>query len=288
MTVETPPSVRKRPALFRALGNREPPAEVIVAGKLYRRAEVFKHDSWAATATYADQDAELIVCKFNRVQSILGLPMKWLGRAASAREAGFLRQLSDVGFVPRDLGPVTAAGRLLPNAVARSYIDGDVFRDAQQVDARFFDALQSLIAVIHERGIAYVDLHKRENIVVGRDGLPHLIDFQVSLGLSKRWPGSGRLARFLVAKLQEIDDYHLRKHIARCIPETLTAEERVRFREPPSIIRWHRTLFVPLRSLRRRLLVALRIRGSGGQAHSEAEPEVAFRPPGTAHNRGDR
>ena len=46
------PTVRPRPALFRALGRHDPPSEIEVAGDLYRRSSVFKHDSWAATALY--------------------------------------------------------------------------------------------------------------------------------------------------------------------------------------------------------------------------------------------
>lgn len=276
---DTASQVRKRPPLLRALGKHEPPDEVTVAGEPYRLETVFKHDSWAATALYAGADGRRVVCKFNRVQPIFVLSMRWLGRALARREAGFLRRLSDIVFVPRDLGPVTIAGQPLPHAVARNFIDGDVFRDGKQVAVEFFTALRTLIAAVHAHGIAYVDLHKRENIIVGRDGMPYLIDFQVSLGVSQRWPGNGAVARFTVRKLQEIDDYHVRKHIARCIPETLTAEERARYLEPPSIIRWHRTVFVPLRTLRRRLLTALRVRGASGQAQSEADPEVAFRPP---------
>ena len=40
---------------------------------------------------------------------------------------------------------------------------------------------------------------------------------------------------------------------------------------------------MPLHTPRRKLLVALRIRGAGGQAHTEAEPEAAFRPTASTH-----
>ena len=57
---------RERPQLLRALGRSEPPLLVTVDGELYSRAEVFKHDSWAATASYRSADGRMIVCKFNR------------------------------------------------------------------------------------------------------------------------------------------------------------------------------------------------------------------------------
>jgi len=272
-------SVRKRPPLFRALGSADPPKSVWVGGCAYRLHSIFKHDSWAATAIYCDPSGEYITCKFNRVQSVFGFPMSWLGRTLAAREAGFLRRLADIDLVPDDLGPVTANGRELANAVARIYIHGDVFQSPGQVDSSFFVELRHLLDAVHACDMAYVDLHKRENIIVGQDGRPHLIDFQVSVGLGSRWPGNGWLARRIVDKFQEMDDYHYRKHYARCLPEKLTQEELRRYMEPPRIIRAHRRIAIPLRSLRSWLLVALNIRDRSGRAHSELEPEEAFRTP---------
>jgi hypothetical protein len=45
---------RKRPALFRALGDSDPPKSVSVGGCEYRIQAVLKHGSWAATAVYSD------------------------------------------------------------------------------------------------------------------------------------------------------------------------------------------------------------------------------------------
>ncbi len=42
--------VRPRPALFRALGRDEPPSVVTIGGEKHELIEIFKHDSWAATA----------------------------------------------------------------------------------------------------------------------------------------------------------------------------------------------------------------------------------------------
>jgi hypothetical protein len=264
---------------LRALGNAEPPGSVRVGGSDYRVETVLKHDSWAATAIYAGLRGERIICKFNRAQPAFGMPMAWLGRMLAGREAGFLRRLAHLELVPDDLGPVTADGRLLPGAVARRYIEGEAFRDGAQVDLAFFVELRRLLDAVHASGMAYVDLHKRENIIVDRDGRPHLVDFQVGLGTWRRWPGNGRLVGIMVRKLQEMDDYHHRKHHARSLPETLTPEELRRYLEPPGLIRAHRRVAVPLRRLRRWLLVLLKVRDRSGQAQSELEPEDALRPP---------
>src|SRR5207249_2394468 len=124
--------------------------------------------------------------------------------------------------------------------------------------------LNELIAALHRRGIAYVDLEKRENILVGQSGEPWLIDFQISW----RWPMDGRytglqrlvpppLGRFILSKLQEGDRYHLAKHQRRHRPDLLTREQiEATYRKNP-FIQLHRTVARPLTLLRRRILKAL-------------------------------
>lgn len=276
MTPAPAQRVRPRPALFRALGRDEPPDAIEVAGRSWRRDCVLKHDSWAATALYR-ADGEALICKFNRVQPVGIVPMRWLGRLLARREAGFFDRLKDLALVPDGLGQVTAGGRILDNAAARVFVEGEAFRDREQIAPAFLDELRALIEAMHARGMAYVDLHKRENVIVGRDGRPHLIDFQVSFGLGAHWPGNGRIARALLALLQEMDLYHWRKHYARLFPERLTPEQRAAYERPPAFIRAHRRVAVPLRTLRRALLSRLRIRDRSGMARSEFEPEIAFR-----------
>lgn len=278
-------AVKKRPALFRALGPQEPPETVAVADRNYRHIRTFKHDSWAATALYEDPQGVRITCKFNRTYPVGPIPMRWAGRMLAAREAGFLRRLADVECVPDDLGPVTAGGRRLDNAVARVFVAGEPFRDGAQVDAGFYRALQELVIALHTHDMAYVDLHKAENIIVGPDRRPHLIDFQVSYALSRSWPGNGRIARFLLAQLQAMDRYHMRKHLYRNHPEGLTADQLADWAHPPAIIRAHRRIARPLRAMRRRFLTWLRIRDDTGSAASELEPEDAFRASGEHKHR---
>ncbi|MCG6122043.1 MAG: hypothetical protein MEP57_04970 [Microvirga sp.] len=265
--------VKKRPPLLRALGSAEPPQTIEVAGREWRLDETFKHDSWAATATYVAGEDRLI-CKFNRAQPVFFIPMRWLGRALARREIGFLERLRDVALVPTPYGEVRAGGVLLDNAAARVFIPGEAFHGPEQVTPAFFDDLYALLREVHARDMAYVDLHKRENVIVGPGGRPYLIDFQVSFGVA---PGAGRINRAVLTRLQETDLYHIRKHHLRCFPETLSPEQIAAFREPPGIISIHRRITKPLRSLRRKLLVKLGVRDASGMARSEADPEIAFR-----------
>lgn len=259
---------RARPPLLRALGAGEPPVDIEIRGRRYRRCEIYKHDSWAATALYSGSDGERIICKFNRQQPILGVPMKWLGRRLAARESRFLALMSDHPLVPDGCGPVVIDGRPAPHAVAHEFVAGRPLRRCDHVPQRFLDDLEALLGALHARGAAYVDLHKRENILVGDDGRPRLIDFQISVQLPQAWP-----LGVVLRVLQQCDRYHFSKHVRRLSGAAGTALQRGRSAEPPLWIRLHRLLAVPFRRARRRFLVLLGVRGGRGKALSEIAPE---------------
>jgi hypothetical protein len=269
--VGTPASRQGRPRfpIFRALGAHEPPQVVEIQGGAHTRASIFKHDSWAATALYVGP-AGKVVCKFNRQQSIFGIPMTGLGRMLAEREIGMLRCLEDVANVPRWLGPVCAEGRRLEHVVARAYVEGHPLGRRESLSPAFFDKLAAVLRVMHERGLAYVDLHKRENILVGVDREPYLFDFQISVALGH---GAGPRHPWLdesLKLLQESDRYHLEKHRRHYL-------DGVRLRTLPWFIQAHRRIGRPFRELRRRLLVALGIRTGSGRAESEHFAEDAVR-----------
>lgn len=282
---------RPRPPFLRALGRREPPLQIQVRGQRYTQVRPFKHDSWAATvlyqraaaesasvgATTAAEPALLLVCKFNRQASVFGLPLRWLGTLLARREGWFLERLAASGRVPAVHRLVCdSEGQSLPYAVAHDYVPGEPLSRRSQLSDAFFPALERLLAELHGQGLAYVDLHKMENVLVGPDGLPWLIDFQVSFALPVRQP-LRRLLQPVLGLLRSGDQYHLMKHWIRLRPDQcgLGPEDLDRFR--PRWIRWHRRLGVPLRRLRRQLLVLLGVRGPSGHAHSEQFAEEALR-----------
>ncbi len=265
-------SARPRPPLFRALGAQDPPNEVTVNGTTFTREEIYKHDSWAATAVYASATGERIVCKFNRTQSVAGLPMKWLGRRLATREARALLRLADLPRFPRVLGPVFVNGKQQRNAVARSYIAGHPLSAKEQVGANFFSELEESLRAMHERGIAYVDLHKRENIIVGDDGRPYLVDFQISYDATLPRVRHMLGSQWAFEQCRIADLYHLDKHRRRA-----NAGEGATPVVLPLWIRLHRMIAVPFRQLRRRFLVARGIRLGHGSAATEVFAEDAVR-----------
>ena len=93
--------------------------------------------------------------------------------------------------------------------VAREYLKGHPLGDREAVDDHFFPALRDLLHAMHERRVAYVDLHKRENVLVSESGEPCLFDFQISFDWPKWLP-----IRPVFSILSGSDDYHLLKHWA--------------------------------------------------------------------------
>lgn len=269
-------TVRPRPPILRALGRDDPPVTVVVDGCTYTRVDILKHDSWAATAIYAGDGPQLL-CKFNRTQPAVGVNLRWLGRRLGERERRFLARLASIPNVPRAAGPVVVDGRVWPNAMARHFLPGRPLLSGERVSDRFFPELLGVLRAMHSLGIAYVDLHKRENILVGEDGRPFLIDFQISFDSHHprvRWlPGAELVFDYLASS----DLYHLRKHITRHRPDQMAELFPDQSAEPPWWIRAHRTVAVPFRSLRRRLLRKARVRGESGMASTEHFPEDVLR-----------
>lgn len=277
--ISSPKITRDRPAIFRAMGLAEPPALVQIKSSSdfdgeYQRVQVFKHDSWAATALYAC-DARAIVCKFNRQQRIGVIPMRWLGNFLARRETLLLQKLKHITNIPNSVGPILVEGQTLENVTAHVYVPGRPFKhDANASDA-FLAELEQLIGQVHAADVAYVDLHKSENILVGDDGKPYLIDFQIGF-----WKPSSKVAAFFcnsfLLALQRSDRYHLLKHITKC---RTSMDWNQMHLQRPWYIRLHRRVAIPLRTMRRRFLVLLGIRTGIGHVSTESNPEIGHRMP---------
>lgn len=269
-------ATRPRPATFRALGAADPPLAIMLGGEVFRRIEILKHDSWAATAVYRSP-TRTAKCKFNRTQRIGPVRMAWLGRVLAAREQWFMDRLAGIEGVPISLGPVRVGNESIRTAVAHEWIEGHALAEREWVDDWFFPQLEAILTEAHRRGIAHVDLHKRENILVDQCGRPCLIDYQISFGI----PPESRLGRLLLGGvlrlLQKCDRYHLLKHRVKHRPDQVGLSLADMQRMRPWWIRAHRCVAVPFRTIRRRLLTSLGIRSRSGHAFSEAFPEVAHR-----------
>ncbi len=248
----TPPATPKlRHRWLYALPGAAMPAQVECDGAVYRWRETFKHDFFAATGLY-EGSAGLAVLKLGRCHGAGPLPLKWVGRFLARREVTLYARVQDLRGVPRLMGRVGDTGFM------HAFVPGHPLQRREMVGDTFFDELQTLLAEIHARHMAYVDLNKRQNILVGEDGRPHLIDFQISL----HWPPTGwrrwSPARWLLRRFQQADVYHCLKHKRRLRPDLLNDDERRTVERVSIWIRLHRWVARPLTQLRRRVLRWLR------------------------------
>jgi hypothetical protein len=241
-------------------------------GCKWKLREIFKHDSWAATALY-EADQKLSVVKFNRKHPILLLPMGWLGRWLASREARAYSLLAGVRGIPASCGDVFVNGHRWPTSFAHQYIPGHPLAKDEKPGTSFFDELEALVCAMHDRDLAYVDLNKRENVIVSDEGMPVLVDFQIHFAPSnkiRKWPA----VRWLIRHLQAADLYHLQK---LRVYHTDCPEAASQLPVPWSSKIWRVIYVHPVQWLRRRLLILLRIRTGDGLACSEVEPEKAVR-----------
>jgi hypothetical protein len=235
------------PPYLLALGTKPLPDSVTINGASYRLRQRFKHDFFAATALY-EGDAGKIILKIGRCAPLFGIPTAWIGAFLARREANAFNALSDLQAIPKCLGRVGRTG------VAHVFIEGEPLSRGIQVPDNFFDLLHDAINEIHARGMAYVDLEKPQNIIAGDDGRPYLIDFQICWHWHRKWGGELFPIRWLRARFQEGDRYHLLKMQRRVRPDQLTREQLERSYAKPFYVRLHRTIFAPFLHIRRAIL----------------------------------
>ncbi|HOX37665.1 MAG TPA: hypothetical protein PL033_06725 [Candidatus Brocadiia bacterium] len=212
-------------------GSESPPESVEIFGKSYTFIEFLKRDGYSVNMlleeTLPGGGARKWVLKNSRV-SWIGIPFNFLARWLSRREYAFYCDLQGLPFVP-ELGPRPDDFTFL-----HEFVEGvplsQTRRQKVPVSAEFFAELLGAFYSLHERGYAYVDTAKKDNVIVGQNGKPYLIDFQITLG-PKPWGGlPGWAYGKLVRHMQREDLYHYYKHKKRRCPEIWTDEDERNFR----------------------------------------------------------
>jgi len=166
--------------------------------------------------------------------------VRWLARRLAAREARALQSLRRVPGVPR---LVTWDGRRL----VRSWLPGVPLQQVGSVDPGYFRDALRLLRRLHAAGLVHNDLAKEPNWLVGPDGRPGLVDFQLAVRPRHR----GRLFRMLAHD----DLRHLLKHKRTYCPGHLTMRQRaILARRSPLAATWARTGKPVYRFVTRRLL----------------------------------
>ncbi|GIW71642.1 MAG: hypothetical protein KatS3mg102_1184 [Planctomycetota bacterium] len=192
-----------------------PGSPLRLAGRRARYVRLLKRDAFSENHL-VELDGRLWVLKRSR-------PLGWLAR----RERRNYRRLEGIPGVPA-LGPVQAPMWLLHAWVpgrtlqqlweelnARMAAEGRARGEIAEplVPPDFYLRLGRLLDAVHGRGLVYLDLSKKANVIVAPDGSPQLIDFQISCWFGRR-RRRGLGARLFEALVRS-DRYQLCKHARR-------------------------------------------------------------------------
>ena len=112
-----------------------------------------------------------------RIASGNGWPLtRFVARVLLRRERRALAALAGCRGVPA----LVAESPSGSGELWRTYLDGEPLWAARVLPVDFFDRLRELVTGLHARGVCHNDLHKENNILVGADGAPRLVDFQLA------------------------------------------------------------------------------------------------------------
>lgn len=145
----------------------------------------------------------------------------WLRRWMLRREHAAYQRLQGIPGIP------VCAGLGPDGELKLEFVDGDSLRNAGYGLADkpvFFNALRELVLSIHAAGVAHADMKRKDNILVGKDGQPWLIDFGSAVLADSR--GEGWL--FRQACRMDLNAWFKIKY--QFVHETPLAEDREYFR----------------------------------------------------------
>jgi hypothetical protein len=189
----------------------------------------------------------LAVLKIQRTHHLFGFPMRWLGAHVARHEVAVIQALAGVRGVPEFLGLYGTTGFL------HAFVPGEPLRDNMPFTRLFFEQLRQLLVDIHARDVAYVDTNKRENILMGDDGRPWLIDFQISYSARRAVKGNF-ISMMIFRRMKRADWYHYYKHKTRLIPSACTSEDFAAAEDRGLLHSLHRMIARPIIQVRRRFL----------------------------------
>ncbi len=208
-------------------GTSSRPPELLKGGRLALTEVVFRN-------------GRRVVRKTVRMRLRLPLLSHQIDIWLANREMRQLRRAEGIEGVPRVLG------RPARNVYLREFLEGTALPRAKTPPVAFFDRLMEITTALHARGITHNDLHKEANVIVRPDGSPGLLDFQLSLTLSKASPLFRLLCLF--------DRYHVVKNRRHRTGSPLNPKEEALVARTKAIRGWHkRAIKKPMNLLTRRL-----------------------------------
>lgn len=152
----------------------------------------------AAAGAAAEPASTLAIRRVAEGSSLPG--SRLVARLLLGRERVALQRLAGLPGVPS----LIEVGE---DRLVRSFQEGLALSATEELAVDFFERLAELVREVHARGVCHNDLHKEQNVIVGVDGRPYLVDFQLA---SVHEPGS----RTHAARARE-DLRHIEKHRRR-------------------------------------------------------------------------
>lgn len=234
---------------------RNYPPSIVINGQDYAYEKILKEDFFSVNVLYGHA-GDRYVLKLSDFRFIFGILLRPLAMLMSAHEFAIYSRIADIEGIP-ELGP-----RLGRRGYLHHFIPGRTLNELaelpraqrQEVLPRdFFERLGKTLTAVHARRIFYADLDKRGNVILGDDGRPWLIDFQICIYFS---PGSGPWGRFkdrLLARLCGEDVYHLYKQKRRYQPQLLSPQEATLATRTGFSRQFNRWFGTPYRRLKRLL-----------------------------------
>jgi serine/threonine protein kinase len=145
-----------------------------VLGRLERRRLSSGRNLTKACLDLVRHEDGLLVVKDVATRPLLVRAL--LGPLQMRREARAYKILAGIRGIPALLQVIDR------RAIALQYIDGPPLRDVPrgELPASFFDALATLVAAVHARGVAHGDLHHGD-VLVGPEKTPYLVDFSTAV-----------------------------------------------------------------------------------------------------------
>lgn len=178
--------------------------------------ELMHQGKWANANVYRfSKSGRILVRKGFCLRSFL---VRWsIGVFLTRREAAVLRKLSGEPGIPDEIKQCCAY------CLRYRYMDGEtlgsVSNQNKKLPQSYFLEAEKLLAKMHQRRIAHLDLRRGDNWIVRADGKPGIIDFQSAILIPL-------LPEKLQQKLYDIDYSGLYKFWVRLCDKPLDPERQ--------------------------------------------------------------
>jgi len=227
------------------------PETLQIKGRDYVLQRILKEDFFSVNGLYVSEGQKPYVLKISDFRFIGGTLLRPFAIFMSRHEHKMYSLVQDLQGIP-EIG-----GRFGSRGFLHEFVEGITLVDVEEkglsVPEGFFDELLDIVQEMHRRGLIFMDLNKYGNIILGEDGHPHLIDFQISVLFRSYGFPLGRFKRRLFSTLAQEDIYHVFKHKKNRAPEQMRPNEFELATRSKANERMTKFLGRPYRKLKRRI-----------------------------------